>query len=366
MKKLIILPLLAIFLMGGSAFAQSTSGDVQGSAEVNLPDPGITPDSAFYFVDSFFDAMKVFFAFSAEAKANAYLDIAAEKTAEAKAMAEQESEEAFEKARAKYETNIEKAEAKMEEIKAKNETRAEVVAERIATVTQTHVDVLVRVSANLPEAASGGINTAIEASREARQRTVDRLNNLLDGVNLSPDMEGSAEGEVESESPDEGTETTMEGEAEGEASMESDGGTSVEVEGEAGVEVTTESEEESSEETSEESGSEGDTGTVENVVVTYTDSGYSPAIVNIKAGSTVTFMNESSRGMWTASDVHPTHTLYEGTALNTHCPDSDNSSFDSCESISSGGSWSFTFEKSGSWDYHNHVRANHGGTVVVE
>ena len=98
------------------------------------------------------------------------------------------------------------------------------------------------------------------------------------------------------------------------------------------------------------------------VTVTYTDSSFGPATTEIKRGDTVTFVNQSNRGMWVASAIHPTHTLYPEKSSN----DCFGSSFDACTQISPGNSWSFTFNSVGSWNYHNHARPNHTGVVVVE
>ena len=106
--------------------------------------------------------------------------------------------------------------------------------------------------------------------------------------------------------------------------------------------------------------------TVQNHEVTYIDSGYSPSTLTIKVGDTVTWKNQSSHGMWTASAMHLSHTVYSGTSLQQHCPDSTNNSFDECKSDEPGSSWSFTFTKKGTWGYHNHVKASDFGKVVVQ
>lgn len=99
--------------------------------------------------------------------------------------------------------------------------------------------------------------------------------------------------------------------------------------------------------------------------VTYTDSGFEPATVNIEQGETVVWRSESSRSMWVGSNRHPTHTQYSGSSLSEHCQDGDQNTaaFDQC---SSGDTFSFTFEKTGEWSYHNHDYSAHQGTVVVE
>ena len=103
-----------------------------------------------------------------------------------------------------------------------------------------------------------------------------------------------------------------------------------------------------------------------NYEVIYTNSGYSPRELIVKVGDTVTWKNENSQGMWTASGMHPTHVIYSGTSLDEHCPDTQNTSFDECKSAQPGESWSFKFDKKGTWRYHNHVQPSDFGTVVVE
>jgi plastocyanin len=99
--------------------------------------------------------------------------------------------------------------------------------------------------------------------------------------------------------------------------------------------------------------------------VRYTDDGFSPDTLTVPEGTTVTFVNESSRNMWVGSDVHPTHTLYDDTNLREHCVDGKPSatSFDQC-GVS--GSYTFTFSKLGMWRYHNHVGAADKGVIIVE
>lgn len=100
--------------------------------------------------------------------------------------------------------------------------------------------------------------------------------------------------------------------------------------------------------------------------VIYTDLGYSPNPITIKKGQTVVWKNESSKKMWTASAMHPTHKIYPGTdialcGMPTFAP-----MFDSCNGISFSQSWSFKFVSVGTWKYHNHMNPTHYGTVIVE
>ena len=101
-------------------------------------------------------------------------------------------------------------------------------------------------------------------------------------------------------------------------------------------------------------------------VITYNDTGYSPSTLTVKLGTTIAFKNESTKNMWPASAIHPTHTAYSGTTMSEHCPDLSNSAFDACQGIPPGESWSFTFEKIGEWKYHDHLTPSYLGKITVE
>lgn len=86
--------------------------------------------------------------------------------------------------------------------------------------------------------------------------------------------------------------------------------------------------------------------------VTYTNDGFNPAELKIKAGTEVTFVNQSDTKMWIASAPHPTHMLYP--------------EFDEKASVSKGDSYSFTFSKVGIHPYHNHLLLGKYGKIIVE
>lgn len=111
------------------------------------------------------------------------------------------------------------------------------------------------------------------------------------------------------------------------------------------------------------SGTPGAVQNSENVTITYTDQGFSPKLLTVSKGTAVEFVNQSGRPMWVASNEHPTHTIYGGTSRTQHCPDTAGTSFDQC---STGNSFIFTFDRTGSWNYHNHTAASDGGIIVVE
>ena len=71
--------------------------------------------------------------------------------------------------------------------------------------------------------------------------------------------------------------------------------------------------------------------------------------------------------MWVASDPHPSHQGYDGTTRDQHCTTSDSAAtpFDECALVATGGAWTFTFTKAGTWKYHNHTGAADVGSITV-
>lgn len=96
--------------------------------------------------------------------------------------------------------------------------------------------------------------------------------------------------------------------------------------------------------------------------VVYDGKKYVPASVTIAKGGTVTFMANTEK-MWVAADPHPSHTNYDETARQQHCAAGATKSFDQCVPSAS---YSFTFDKAGTWDYHDHLNSAAEGVVIVK
>ena len=101
--------------------------------------------------------------------------------------------------------------------------------------------------------------------------------------------------------------------------------------------------------------------------ITYTKDGFSPKDVEIAKGEAVTFVNDSTGKMWPASAKHPTHTVYPGSDIEKCEADGDKGIlFDACKGIESGESWSFIFNETGKWFYHDHIKSSNFGSVTVK
>ena len=99
-------------------------------------------------------------------------------------------------------------------------------------------------------------------------------------------------------------------------------------------------------------------------LVTVTDDGYSPSELSVSTGDVVIFRNQSTRAVWVATAVHPTHTVYPGSGI-TKC-NAGEAIFDSCLGVAPGDDWSFQFNEAGEWGYHNHLRPSQTGKIIVE
>lgn len=86
-------------------------------------------------------------------------------------------------------------------------------------------------------------------------------------------------------------------------------------------------------------------------IITYTDDGFSPTILTVAAGETVTIVNESGEQLNFSSDQHPIHN--DNPELNR-------------DVLSPGESDNFVVSEPGSWGYHNHLNPDKTGTIVVE
>jgi len=88
------------------------------------------------------------------------------------------------------------------------------------------------------------------------------------------------------------------------------------------------------------------------VIISMTDTGFVPDEVIIAAGDTVTFVNDGQALHWPASDVHPTHEVLP--------------EFDAKRGLATGETYSYIFDETGVWNFHDHLRASYTGTITVE
>ncbi len=82
MKKLLL------YLVAGFFLLTITPASAQTSQQITLPNAGLTPESPFFFFDTFREGLQEFFTFNPEAKAHLQITFAAERIAEIKVIIE--------------------------------------------------------------------------------------------------------------------------------------------------------------------------------------------------------------------------------------------------------------------------------------
>ena len=90
----------------------------------------------------------------------------------------------------------------------------------------------------------------------------------------------------------------------------------------------------------------------ETISIILTENGFEPRYARINSGMTVVFSTNIDRPFWPASNLHPSHQIY--------------SEFDPKEPIQAEAMWSFTFNKTGAWGFHDHIRSYFNGIIYVE
>lgn len=165
MKKLTTLSILLISL----AFI----APVQVSAATNA---GVKPGSFFYFFDTTFENVGLFFTFNPEKKAQKALEYADERLAEIEAVAEEKNPNGVKTAIANYESNIALATEKSKEVKDRGQ--AETLLNSIADNNSRNQEVLASVLIKVPEEAKEAITQAIEASRKGQEEATKQIAEL--------------------------------------------------------------------------------------------------------------------------------------------------------------------------------------------
>lgn len=136
--------------------------------------PGIKPGGFFYFFDTTFEKIGLFFTFSPEKKAKKALEYADERLAEAGAVTD--NAEAVKTAITNYESNIAFAEEKSKDVGDKE--KAEALLTSIADNTSKHQEVLTAVLVKVPDEAKEAIIRAIEASRKGHEEAMKKIAEL--------------------------------------------------------------------------------------------------------------------------------------------------------------------------------------------
>jgi len=165
MKKLVLFLLMLFFCFGAlSALAQDEGA-------IN---PGITPDSPFYFLKVWREKIQTFFTFGAENKAKQYFHLADVRLAEYKKMVEKGKEEIAQRTLEKYQKQLDRALNKIEQLQ-QNKTDIKDVSQKAEESVAKHIEILQTNLEKAPESAKKRIENAIENSGKVLDRIKSKL-----------------------------------------------------------------------------------------------------------------------------------------------------------------------------------------------
>jgi hypothetical protein len=164
---------LSIIVISCLVITSLLFGSTACAQDEELPDPGITPDSPFYFLDTWGKRIGMFFALGPEAKAKKALEYAEERLAESRAMAEKKKIREMTRAANDYNGFMAMVNERLEE--ARQQGLSDTISERVASAISKHLSVLDGVQEQVPGQAQEAIARAREASRNGQTNALRAL-----------------------------------------------------------------------------------------------------------------------------------------------------------------------------------------------
>jgi hypothetical protein len=187
-----------MILLSGTALAEGE----------DLPDPGMLPDSPFYFLKAWGEGIVTFFTFGDVAKAERFSYLAGKRLAEAKALAGKGRLDIAQTAVLRYQEHLEKALVKAKEAKEKGLDVDELLV-LVSEATSKHLSVLADVYERVPDEAKPAIEKAMEESKRGQEEALKAISGEKREEGRPADVGGKEEGtpsETEKpESPENGS-----------------------------------------------------------------------------------------------------------------------------------------------------------------
>lgn len=185
--KFLVIALVLLLVTTAPAFASSDE----------LPSPGLTPDSPFYFLEVLWEKILISLTFNPEKKADLIADIASEKVAEAMEMVEESSTEAAEVSLKLYENYLQEvlkiinnSELLVEQVELK---------EKLQLVTQKHLEILETLSSTAPQS----LKEALEETKELVEESFETILEVSEDEEESEESDEVEELEASHEQDDE-------------------------------------------------------------------------------------------------------------------------------------------------------------------
>jgi len=162
----VLITLVFLFTLGTGVLAQTQ--------ETELPNPGLTPDSPFYFLETISEEIVTLFTFGDLKKAERYFTLAEERLSEAQVMIKENKPKRTEKTLERYGKQLGKSLIRAEKADAKGKDTKE-LAKVVTRATYKHLVVLNRVLEKVPEEEKSAIEQAMTASIKGHETAVGAL-----------------------------------------------------------------------------------------------------------------------------------------------------------------------------------------------
>lgn len=147
---------------------------VKAQTETELPSPGLTPDSPFYFLERISEGIGTFFTFGDLKKAERHAALAAERIAEARAVVEKGKAELAEKTLERYKKQLNNSIARAEKAQAKGKSIKNVM-EIVAEGTGKHLTIIESILEKVSEKAKTAATKAKEVSMAGQKNALRAL-----------------------------------------------------------------------------------------------------------------------------------------------------------------------------------------------
>lgn len=178
-KKVFLLGVIFAFILVGALSTQtgnaSNSIDERVSTTIDeITDPGMLPDSPFYFLKGWWESIQLTFTFDSVKKAELFDKLASRKLLEAQKLVENGNTELAEKHMEKFENRVQKMQEQVEKAQENGKDIDELI-EKLGANSIRQQEVLSDVYEKVPEQAQEAILKAMERSTEGLKNAIEKV-----------------------------------------------------------------------------------------------------------------------------------------------------------------------------------------------
>src|SRR3989344_6001813 len=345
MKKYILIFSAVFLLMPFLVLAQDVAVTDSGitTEDLEISDPGLLPTSNFYFFKEFARGLRRAVTFNATRRAELELKITNEKAAELKKVSENTTDDTagLDKAIANYKANADRLKLRFEALKETSENpNIDKLLDKLADKTLKHQQLFEELKAKhetVREKIEKAQERLDETAADAAER-LDKAEKLKERFQKAVENQrGKGDKEIKAIRVLDKIEKRVKN-SEGKMKISETKDNLIK---KSDMKVRSKNKEKTIRAMKPAPTNNTAMPVVKNWNVEIKNGRFAPSELKIRKGDMVIWTNRNSSPTRPASGPHPTHTIYPG--------------FDALKMLSNGENYSFTFDKIGSWKYHDHL-----------